>query len=167
MLQLLLFSLRKTVFLNIQWTRSRHHQFQRNHRDGYQIKHPPHRGKWERQMETLASFFKALADPTRLRILYCLRHGELCVCDIMAALDMPQSTISRHLTTLKHAKLVQGRRCGKWMYYKQDTPDNMLAEAVRRLLVSPNTELALSAVVQGDTARLRHHLETKPANACD
>ena len=112
-------------------------------------------------METLASFFKALADPTRLRILYCLRHGELCVCDIMAALDMPQSTISRHLTTLKHAKLVQGRRCGKWMYYKQDTPDNMLAEAVRRLLVSPNTDLALSAVVQGDTCQIAPSLGDK------
>jgi len=61
--------------------------------------------------------FKALSDETRLRILCLLLEGELCVCDIMAVLQLPQSTISRHLAYLKNSGWVDDRRCGVWMYY--------------------------------------------------
>ncbi len=68
-------------------------------------------------MKTAAHIFKALADETRLRILCLLLWGELRVCDIMLVLQLPQSTVSRHLAYLKNARLVEDRRCGIWMYY--------------------------------------------------
>ena len=69
-------------------------------------------------MKKLAQTFKALADETRLRILALLTHGELCVCDLMAVLQLPQSTVSRHLAYLRNAGLVDDRRQGVWMYYR-------------------------------------------------
>ncbi|MDR3230366.1 MAG: metalloregulator ArsR/SmtB family transcription factor [Synergistaceae bacterium] len=68
-------------------------------------------------MENLIELFKSLSDETRLRILNLLYERELCVCHIMAVLDIPQSNASRHLSRLKHAGLVRGRREAQWMYY--------------------------------------------------
>jgi len=62
--------------------------------------------------------FKAVADPSRLRILKLLREGELCVCEIMTALNTRQSATSHHLSVLKDAGLVKERRDGKWSYYR-------------------------------------------------
>lgn len=69
-------------------------------------------------MKKTAQTFKALADETRLRILALLTDGELCVCDLMAILDLPQSTVSRHLAYLRNAGWVEDRRQGIWMYYR-------------------------------------------------
>lgn len=69
-------------------------------------------------MKPVAQLFKALSDETRLRILALLTAGELCVCDLMAILDLPQSTVSRHLAYLRHSGLVADRREGVWMYYR-------------------------------------------------
>lgn len=66
--------------------------------------------------------FKAFADETRLRILHLLVKGELCVCDIMAVLDAPQPKISRHLSYLKRAGLVNDRREGAWRHYSLAQP---------------------------------------------
>ena len=68
-------------------------------------------------MDDTAQLLRALADETRLRIVNLLSRGELCVCDIVKILDAPQSKISRHLATLRHAGLVIGRREGAWMHY--------------------------------------------------
>lgn len=68
-------------------------------------------------MKEMEQAFKALADATRLRILNLLLHGELCVCDIQLVLDSPQPNVSRHLTYLKNAGLVQDRREGPRIYY--------------------------------------------------
>ena len=76
--------------------------------------------------------FRAFSDSTRLRILNLLRHGELCVGDLVAALAESQPKVSRHLGYLKRAGLVETRRSGKWMYYSMacsETPfhKNLLA----------------------------------------
>jgi ArsR family transcriptional regulator len=69
-------------------------------------------------MKQYLQIYKALADETRLRILaLLLSEGELCVCDIIAALKLPQSTVSRHLARLRNAGWVIDRRCGLWIYY--------------------------------------------------
>jgi ArsR family transcriptional regulator len=69
-------------------------------------------------MKHLAQTLKALSDPIRLRIILLLQaEGELCVCDLMAVLDLPQSTVSRHLAYLKRSCWVDTRREGVWMYY--------------------------------------------------
>ncbi len=68
-------------------------------------------------MQDVPQLFKALSDETRLRILGLLLEGELCVCDLVAVLKTPQSTVSRHLAYLRTAGLVNGRRQGIWMHY--------------------------------------------------
>ena len=60
----------------------------------------------------LAQSFKAIGDETRLRMIGLLTTGELCVCDFMAVLELPQSTASRHLAYLKNSGWVTGRRSG-------------------------------------------------------
>jgi ArsR family transcriptional regulator len=69
-------------------------------------------------MKNEAQIFKALGDETRLRILTLLLDGELCVCELMAALELPQSTVSRHLSYLKNSGWLDDRRAGVWMYYR-------------------------------------------------
>lgn len=68
-------------------------------------------------MHRMITTFKALADETRLRILALLLDGELCVCDLMTTLELPQSTVSRHLAYLRNAGWVADRRSGIWTYY--------------------------------------------------
>jgi len=70
--------------------------------------------------------FRAFADETRLRVLQLLSNGELCVCDLMSAVDAPQSKMSRHLAYLKRAGLVLDRKQGKWRHYSLAKPANAL-----------------------------------------
>lgn len=65
----------------------------------------------------LADLYKVFGDPTRIRILYALSGGELCVCDIADLLGMTQSAISHQLRVLKQSALVKFRRDGKTVYY--------------------------------------------------
>ncbi len=70
-------------------------------------------------MKHLAKTLKALSDPIRLRIILLLQaEGELCVCDLIAVLGLPQSTVSRHLAYLRRSCWVDTRRQGLWMYYQ-------------------------------------------------
>ena len=64
-----------------------------------------------------SKFFSALADETRLRILRLLMIREMCVCEIMVALDLTQPTASHHLNLLENAGLVKDRKEGKWVFY--------------------------------------------------
>ena len=68
-------------------------------------------------------FFKALADETRLRILKLLEVREMCVCEVMVALDLTQPTASHHLGILENAGLVKDRKEGKWVFYSQSNPN--------------------------------------------
>ena len=80
-------------------------------------------------MKTHVQLFKTLADETRLRILMLLyAEGELCVCDIIAALLLPQSTVSRHLAYLKKSATVIDRREGLWIYYSINHNNLLMAE---------------------------------------
>lgn len=62
--------------------------------------------------------FRALADGTRLRILKLLQVREMCVCEVMVALDLTQPTASHHLRILEDADLVDGEKKGKWVFYR-------------------------------------------------
>lgn len=62
--------------------------------------------------------FKALAEQIRVRIAMLLVGQELCVCDLTEILKLPQSTISRHMTQLRHSGLVTDRRAGTWIHYR-------------------------------------------------
>jgi DNA-binding transcriptional ArsR family regulator len=81
------------------------------------------------------SVMKAVADPTRVRILKILEGGELCVCQVIAVIALGQSTISKHLFLLKSAGLVKDRRDRKWIYYSLDREhaSSYAARALRNL----------------------------------
>lgn len=80
------------------------------------------------------TLFKALADPTRLRILVLLAEKELCVCHLEWALGMSQAKVSRHLNVLRNAGLVQYRREGLWVFYSLAKPKNKLEKSIHRYL---------------------------------
>lgn len=96
-------------------------------------------------MKQPVHIFKALADETRLRILaLLLTEQELCVCDIIAAVKLPQSTVSRHLAYLRKSGLVNDRRCGLWMYYSIVDSENLFRKDLiqflkRHLAAFPDT----------------------------
>ncbi|MEO6323208.1 MAG: metalloregulator ArsR/SmtB family transcription factor [Thermoanaerobaculia bacterium] len=74
----------------------------------------------------MSRLFKALGDETRLRIVALLSHDELCVCHLEEVLSLSQPNISRQLSVLKNAGVVERRREGTWVYYRlaeQSTPD--------------------------------------------
>ncbi len=75
-------------------------------------------------------FFAAFADNTRLRLLNLMRDGEVCVCFFAEALGTNNPKISRHLSYLKRAGLVSGRREGKWIHYSIQKPTDQPAKAV-------------------------------------
>ena len=104
------------------------------------------------RMKTEARLFKALADETRLHILALLLNGELCVCEIIAALDLPQSTISRHLAYLRNTGWVKGRRRGVWVYYRLDNKPDSLVEDLKPLLQK-------NLCVRPEYLESRHRLE--------
>jgi ArsR family transcriptional regulator len=64
-----------------------------------------------------AGGFRALGDGTRMRILELLANGELCVCDLTAAIDIPQPLLSHHLRILREAGFITARKDGRWSYY--------------------------------------------------
>ena len=71
-------------------------------------------------VEGLADTFRALGDPTRVRILDVLSHGELCVCDLAAVLGVSQSAVSHQLRLLRGLRLVRSRRDGRMIFYALD-----------------------------------------------
>ena len=83
------------------------------------------------QLRQVEDVFKALADATRLRILRLLMAGEVCVCDIHAALRIPQAKASRHLAYLRRVGLVTTRREGLWVHYSLATSRDPIVAAIR------------------------------------
>jgi DNA-binding transcriptional ArsR family regulator len=72
--------------------------------------------------EKKSKVFKALADENRLRILSLLTAREMCVCEVMVALDLTQPTASHHLRILENVGLVKDRKEGKWVFYSLSEP---------------------------------------------
>ncbi len=85
------------------------------------------------QFETVG---RAIADPSRLRILKLLESGELCVCQITAVLGLAPATVSKHLSLLRQAGLVAQRKAGRWVHYRlaAGRPLNPYAPAVLDLV---------------------------------
>ena len=74
--------------------------------------------------------FRALADPTRLRLIHLMSEQEICVCYFIEVIGAPQPKISRHLAYLRRAGLVAARREGKWMHYRLTVPRDPHAAAI-------------------------------------
>ena len=90
-------------------------------------------------MSDPCTIFKSLADPTRLRTLLLIRaEGELCVCELAAALDLSQPKVSRHLAQLRGGQLLQDRRQGQWVYYR--LPESLPAWLAQLLASIPDQD---------------------------
>ncbi len=116
-------------------------------------------------MRKEAQFFKALADETRLRILWLLMsEDELCVCDIMRVLGITQSRASRHLRYLYNQGLVTDRREGVWMYYRLSvtpgTPQEKQLKLLKEILSSQPEAQVLRE-------KLENWLKAKQASALE
>ncbi len=104
--------------------------------------------------------FRAFADRTRLRILRLLQQEELCVCDLVSILKVPQPTASRHLAYLRRAGLVRVRRDQSWSYYSLAEPRNSFHANLLACLSSCFADVPEFA---RDDAR---RAKTKPGKCC-
>ena len=100
---------------------------------------------------SLDLLFRALADPTRLRLLNLIADREICVCYLVEILRTSQPKISRHLAYLRKAGIVASRREGKWMHYRLAVPRD---EVAARILRETLRHLRDKPEMQRDIARL-------------
>lgn len=104
-------------------------------------------------MRRLTQWLKALADPTRLRLVAALRGGELCVCELNTVFGVSPSTLSRHLSLLERAGLVTSRKEARWVYYSLCR--QRLTAAQRELLRWVTRHAGSDLQAREDARRLR------------
>jgi ArsR family transcriptional regulator len=115
-------------------------------------------------MREILDVIKALADASRLRILMALRGGELCVCQIVELLQLAPSTVSKHMSILRQARLVESRKEGRWMYYRlagRDAP-----KAVKDAAAWVRRHLSESPQIVRDAKELDRILRMDPEALC-
>ena len=115
-------------------------------------------------MREFMAVTKALSDPSRVRILLALRHRELCVCQITELFGFAPSTMSKHLSILHHAGLIQSRKTERWVYYRLPAPP--LSAVVRKALDWVHRSLAKTAEAKADTKRLDKILRMNVKEIC-
>lgn len=115
-------------------------------------------------MREFMAITKALSDPGRVRILLALRRSELCVCQITELFDLAISTVSKHLSILQQAGLIQSRKTERWVYYR--LAGKAAPVAVREALDWVHKSLARAGETTADAARLRKILKTDLAEIC-
>ena len=103
----------------------------------------------------IAPVFRALADPTRVRILHLLRGGPLCVGDLVAVLGLPQPMVSRHLAYLRRTRLVEDEKRGLWCFYRLAAARRVFHRKVLELLDAAATEFPEAADDAGALRKLR------------
>ncbi len=115
-------------------------------------------------MRAFMNITRALADETRVRALLALRNGELCVCQITELFGLAPSTVSKHLSILFQAGLVESRKAGRWIYYRwpgQDAP-----VVVREALDWVAQALANNPAARADARQLKKIVQQDPTLLC-
>lgn len=115
-------------------------------------------------MRDVLDIAKAMADGNRLRVLTSLAGGELCVCQIVELLQLAPSTVSKHMSILRQARLVEGRKEGRWMYYR--LPDRDASQTVRGAVAWVRDSLAKSPQTLQDKKTLKAILAMNPEDIC-
>ena len=105
-----------------------------------------------------------MADIQRLRILMMLQPGELCVCQIVEVLSLAPSTVSKHLSILNTAGLVDSRKEGRWMYYR--LPEGSSGVLVRPVLKWLGATLENDGTIEQDAKKLRAVVSCDPGSIC-
>lgn len=117
------------------------------------------------RVQSIARFLAAMTDPTRLRLLRLLRRQELCVCELVDTLRMPQYKISRHLRKLRAAGLVEARRDGRWMHYRLGQ-HGVQAHLMRDLLEVLCSHVDKIPIGKKDDANLQRRLMAGKTGRC-
>ena len=115
-------------------------------------------------MRDLMLITKALADPNRARMVHALKGGELCVCQITELFQLAPSTVSKHLSILNHAGLVESRKTERWVYYR--LPDKTAPVVAREAIGWVQKSLAAAPEAVADLGRLKQILKTNPTALC-
>lgn len=115
-------------------------------------------------MREFMNITKALADENRVRTLLALRQGELCVCQITELFGLAPSTVSKHLSILFQAGLVESRKDGRWIYY--NLPGKDAPVAVREALDWVEQSLADNPHVLADSKQLKKIVRQDPTDLC-
>jgi DNA-binding transcriptional ArsR family regulator len=115
-------------------------------------------------MREFMSMTKALADEKRVRMLLALRGGELCVCQITGLFGLAASTISKHLSILYQAGLVDSRKNGRWIYYS--LPGKGVPAPAREAIRWAARAVAGDPRAIADAARLKKILAMDPVKLC-
>lgn len=111
-------------------------------------------------MITPSEVFKNLADETRARATLLIAHlGELCVCELMCALDVSQPKVSRHLAQLRSSGLLLDRRQGQWIYYRLNPQLPAWVHEMLQVTLQAN-----AAWLQENTSRLQN-MDDRPVRA--
>jgi ArsR family transcriptional regulator len=115
-------------------------------------------------MRDVVSIAKALSDENRVRIVGMLDGRELCVCQVIELLALAPSTVSKHLSILKQARLIDGRKDGRWMYYRlaDDDAPRAAHDALRWTLQT----LKGDKRIRDDAKRLKQILAMDPEVLC-
>ncbi|HET6644811.1 MAG TPA: metalloregulator ArsR/SmtB family transcription factor [Fimbriimonadales bacterium] len=108
----------------------------------------------------LQTIGKALADESRIRIICALAHSDACVCELSDALDMPQSSLSNHLTKMRDARILDTTRDGTWIYYRLANP-KMLA-----VLEAFAEDIRSDPRLSKDQSRLQKRLDMRIDGKC-
>jgi DNA-binding transcriptional ArsR family regulator len=115
-------------------------------------------------MREFMNIAKALADENRVRALLALRRGELCVCQITELFGLAVSTVSKHLSILYQAGLVESRKDGRWIYYR--LPGQAASPAIRQAIAWVEQSLAGNPCSAADARRLDDILKTDLVERC-
>lgn len=111
-------------------------------------------------MEELVTFSRALADPTRWRIIRLVMEDALCVCELAEILDMPQSSVSSHVQVIRKAGLLESEKCEKWTYFR-------IHPHYRKLIQTLATFFAGDAdSFSSDAAKSRERLARRESSCC-
>jgi len=116
------------------------------------------------RLRDFTAITKALADETRVRVLLTLQRGELCVCQIVKFAGLATSTVSKHMSILKQARLVESRKEGRWMYYR--LADDSAPAAVQQALAWVSQSLAKDPQVVLDRQRIAAICNSDPHELC-
>ncbi len=100
---------------------------------------------------------KALAEENRLRIMLALEGQELCVCQLIELLELAPSTVSKHMSVLRQARLVDGRKEGRWMYYR--LADERASVVVKEAIAWVKKSLSGNERILEDMNRLKEILK--------
>ncbi len=115
-------------------------------------------------MQDIVAITKALSDENRVRALMMLRHDELCVCQIIEMLCLAPSTVSKHMSILRQAGLVEGHKDGRWMYYA--LPGRQAAKAARQAICWITDATAASRQIKLDDQKLQKVLIIDKETLC-